>query len=55
MGRAWGRAVNDNPDIELVGGVDVVEGRAHEALEALAVPATSAASAHATTTADPPK
>ena len=37
MGRAWGRAVNDNPDIELVGWVDVVEERAHEALEALAV------------------
>ena len=37
MGRAWGRAVNDNPGVELVGWVDVVEERAHEAVEALAV------------------
>ena len=36
MGRAWGRAVNDNPDVDLVGWVDVVEERAHEAVEALA-------------------
>jgi predicted dehydrogenase len=35
MGRAWARAVTENPDVDLVGWVDLVEDRAREAAEAL--------------------
>ncbi|MGH9107405.1 MAG: Gfo/Idh/MocA family protein [Acidimicrobiales bacterium] len=35
MGRAWGRAVTDHPEVDLVGWVDVAEERAHAAVAAL--------------------
>ena len=35
MGRAWGKAVTANPEVDLVGWVDIVDQRAKEAVEAL--------------------